>query len=293
MRKLFIVLAGLLAGFVFAVIGSVQSAQALPVSSTTSVPATNTTPIQVGTVDQFKSLTLTATGTTAFCNNAPQCFNITPNGGPFACGSAGSCPLNSALVGALIYKVGDGPWQFAGSGPVTVTTTSPTSLPVYVLYNDVFGTYYDNSGSYTVTATGGVVTNPGCTGTIITGTHGAITVPPGVTTCVEQATITGGISVAPGGKLFILDSTVQGSISATSPAALGICGSTTGAISISRATGLVRIGDPASNCAPNTINGGLTASGNTGGGIISGNTITGSWTITNNTPAFTATGNHH
>ena len=178
MRKLFIVLAGLLAGFVFAVIGSAQSAQALPVSSTTSVPATNTTPIQVGTVDQFNSLTLTATGTTAFCNNAPQCFNITPDGGPFACGAAGSCPLNSALVGALIYKVGDGPWQFAGSGPVTVTTTSPTSLPVYVLYNDVFGTYYDNSGSYTVTATGAVVTNPGCTGTIITGTHGAITVPP-------------------------------------------------------------------------------------------------------------------
>jgi hypothetical protein len=71
-----------------------------------------------------------------------------------------------------------------------------------------------------------------------------------------------------------------------------ICGSTTSGISVSGATGYIRIGDPANNCAPNTINGGLTAVNNTGG-TISGNTITSSWTIANNTPAFTVTSNHH
>ena len=130
-----------------------------------------------------------------------------------------------------------------------------------------------------------------CTQTI-TGTHSALTVTSG-TTCLRNATITGGISVARGATLDIENSTVQGSISANHPAGLRICGSTTSAISVSGATGYVRIGDPTSNCTPNTINGGLTAAKNTGGGTISGNTITGSWTITNNTPPFTVSGNHH
>jgi hypothetical protein len=127
---------------------------------------------------------------------------------------------------------------------------------------------------------------------VITGTRASLTVTSG-TTCLRNATITGGISVARGATLDIENSTVQGSISANHPAGLRICGSTTGGISVSGATGYVSIGDPASNCAPNTINGGLTAANNTGGGTIAGNTITGSWTVTNNTPAFTVTGNHH
>ena len=143
-------------------------------------------------------------------------------------------------------------------------------------------------GSSSTTATPVTV---GCT-QIITGTRSALTVTSG-TTCLINATITGGISVGRGATLDVENSTVNGSISAGSPAGLRICGSRTGSIGVSGATGYVRIGDQANNCAPNTITGGLTAANNTAGGTISGNTITGSWTITNNTPAFTATGNHH
>ncbi|MDP9118111.1 MAG: Ig-like domain-containing protein, partial [Actinomycetota bacterium] len=127
---------------------------------------------------------------------------------------------------------------------------------------------------------------------IITGTHAALTVTSG-TTCLINATITGGISVGRGASLSVQNSTVKGSISANHPATVRICGSTTGSIAVTGATGYVRIGDPNSNCAPNTINGGLTAANNTGGGTISGNTITGSTTIANNTPPFTVAGNHH
>ena len=79
----------------------------------------------------------------------------------------------------------------------------------------------------------------------------------------------------------------------TTRPACGSAAAPPAAIAVTGATGYVRIGDPTSNCAPNTINGGLTAANNTGGGTISGNTITGSTTITDNTPPFTVTGNHH
>lgn len=132
---------------------------------------------------------------------------------------------------------------------------------------------------------------PTCT-TTITGTHGSVIVTSG-TTCLINATITGGISVGRGASLVIENSTVNGSISASHPATVRICGSTTGAINVFAASGYVSIGDPTSNCAPNTIKGSLTAVNNTGGGTISGNTITGSWTIIGNTPPFTVAGNHH
>ncbi|MDP9117322.1 MAG: hypothetical protein M3O28_08765 [Actinomycetota bacterium] len=132
---------------------------------------------------------------------------------------------------------------------------------------------------------------PACT-TTITGTHTSVVVTRG-TTCLVNATITGGISVARGAALDVKNSTVNGSISAGSPAGIQICGSTTGSIAVSGASGYVRIGDPTNQCAPNTINGGLTAVGNHAGGTISGNTITGSWTITANTPPFIVSGNHH
>ena len=287
------VFASVLGLIVAAVVGA-PSAVALPASTSTIVAASDPTPTQVGTVDEFISLTLTATGTTAFCNNAPQCYGVGPNGGPFVCSTAGTCPYPNADVGALIYKVGmNGAWQFAGTGPVVVTSSSPTQVPVYALYDDVVGTYGDNSGSYTVTATGQVVANPGCTGPIITGTHSALTVTSG-TTCVYGATITGGISVAAGASLFIVNSTIDGSISAHAPGAVGICGSHTGSISVTAATGLVRIGDPAENCASNTIDGGLTVANNTGGIIVVKNTISGSWAIANNSgDPVTVSGNHH
>jgi hypothetical protein len=127
---------------------------------------------------------------------------------------------------------------------------------------------------------------------IITGTHSALSLTSG-TTCLLNATIKGGIVVGRGGTLDLENSAVSGSVSANHPATVRMCGSTTGGIALSGATGYVRIGDPTSNCAANTINGGLTATTSSGGGTICGNTISGSWRITNNTPAFTAIGNHH
>ena len=130
-----------------------------------------------------------------------------------------------------------------------------------------------------------------CT-TVITGTHASFTAGPG-TTCVLNATITGGISVPRGATLDVENSTVQGSISAGSPAGIRICGSTLSSFSVTGATGYVRVGDPANNCAPQHHHRRADAANNTGGGTISGNTIAGSTTITNNTPPFTVGGNHH
>ena len=149
--------------------------------------------------------------------------------------------------------------------------------------------YYDESSLPSVVCVSGTTT-PGCT--MITGTHGSLTITSG-SVCLNNATINGGISVGKGATLFIEHSTVNGSISANAPAGLQICRSTTGSISVSGATGLVRIGDPANNCGANTINGGLTAANNKAGLIIVNNKITGSLTTAGNTGTpITISGNH-
>ncbi len=136
----------------------------------------------------------------------------------------------------------------------------------------------------------GTCTSP-CTTTITT-PHPALVLTSGIT-CVIGTTIKGGITVVDGASLDLENAKVTGSISAQGLGSLRECGSTTGGITVTAATGPVVIGDPANGCAGNVIKGGLTATGNTGGGTISGNTITGSWLITKNTPAFAVTGNHH
>jgi hypothetical protein len=70
---------------------------------------------------------------------------------------------------------------------------------------------------------------------------------------------------------------------------------------VSKATGFVLIGDPANNCAPNTVAGSILASNNTGGLVIVGNTVSGTVTATGNSgagplPGETGpivSGNHH
>jgi hypothetical protein len=173
------------------------------------------------------------------------------------------------------------------SGPVTV---SPMPPGVYRWTASYSGDAVNLPASDGCGAAGESVLG-GCD-TIVTGTHAGLAVTAG-TTCVANAQINGGISVGRSASLYIQNSTVNGSISAGSPGTVQVCGSTTGSIAVSGASGTVLIGDPANNCAANTINGGLTAAGNHGGGTISGNTITGSWTITNNTPPFIVSGNHH
>ncbi len=122
-----------------------------------------------------------------------------------------------------------------------------------------------------------------CTVTI-TGTHTAITVTSG-TTCLLNAHITGGISVAKGAVLDIENSTVSGSISASGPAAFRMCGSQTGSVVVTKSSGFVLIGDPANNCAANTVNGSILAASNTGGLVIVGNTVRAGVTSVNNSGA--------
>jgi hypothetical protein len=159
-----------------------------------------------------------------------------------------------------------------GAHSITIlTTTSPIGFG---------GGYLEVNGKAVV-----------CT-TTVTGTHSALAVTSG-TTCVVDATITGGIAVTNGAQLVVTDSTVRGGIVSYGASYLQLCGSKAASINTTASTGFVLIGDPADGCAANIISGGLLATGNTGGGTIDGNTISGSWTITNNNPTFTATGNHH
>lgn len=138
------------------VTGAPAFASGAPVTQTTTytVNAASETPVDVGTINsQFTSITLTAAGTAWFADGA----YTTPNSDWFLCGAATAnpdlCPAPDAPVGELLYRVGtSGPWLPAGTGPVNVTSDSVQD--VYVLYNDVSGTYAkDNGGSYTVTAT--------------------------------------------------------------------------------------------------------------------------------------------
>ena len=152
---------------------------------------------------------------------------------------------------------------------------------------------YSGDGTYAPSSTStAILIADACTSTI-TGTHGSITVASG-TTCVEGATINGGISVAKGATLDLENATVKGSISAGSPAGLRICGSHTGSITVSGATGLVRIGDPSSNCPANTVAGSILAANNKAGLIIVDNTVSGSVTAVGNTGSpVIVSGNHH
>ena len=125
----------------------------------------------------------------------------------------------------------------------------------------------------------------------ITGKHGSVTVTAGLT-CIDHATISGGISVAKGASLDVEKSTVNGSISANAPAGVRICGSHTGAVSVSASSAPVLIGDPPS-CAHNTISAGVTAANNRAGVTIVGNTIGGGVTAAGNTGGQVISGNHH
>jgi hypothetical protein len=178
-----------------------------------------------------------------------------------------------------------------GTAPLTGGTTATLTTTLGGGSHALTATYSGDGYYLGSSSTPAIVVSVACDHTY-TGTVSGLVATSGVT-CIYDATVSGGISVARGASLDLENSTVAGSISANAPAGIRICGSHTGSIAISGATGFVRIGDPANNCAVNTIKGGLTAAGNHGGGTISGNTITGSWLITNNTPPFTATGNHH
>jgi hypothetical protein len=121
-------------------------------TSTLSVDSANSAVIDVGTINsQFASITITATGTTTWCNNSPDpACTSDPSGNnnygytPYPDGTAPLLP-----TGALVAKIGvNGAWVVVGD---SYTATSPVPADVYVAYND--DVFFDNSGSYALTVT--------------------------------------------------------------------------------------------------------------------------------------------
>jgi uncharacterized repeat protein (TIGR01451 family) len=158
---------------------------------------------------------------------------------------------------------------------------------------------YNGDGNYLASTSSAATFMVACDQTI-TGVHSSLIVTSG-TTCILNATITGGISVTKGAVLDVENSTVNGSISANAPAGMRICGSHTGTITVSKATGFVLIGDPANNCTPNSVAGSILAASNTAGLVIVNNTVSGTVTATGNSgagplpgePGPIVSGNHH
>lgn len=148
----------------------------------------------------------------------------------------------------------------------TMVTTEPISL------------------QYSANEAASLVPAPPCSRTISGWYGSAVTVRSGEVVCFENATVGGSVTVQPGGSVRATGSTFNGSITSTGAQQFRLCGSTVaGTVKVQSSTGPVQIGDDDANCAPNTLRSGLTVSGNTGGYEVTGNQITGTTTIANNT----------
>jgi hypothetical protein len=207
---------------------------------------------------------------------------VTPTSGSAAVTGTVSFYIDGSLTAAATVPVSSGQASFT-------TTFGVGTHHVVAVYSGDTDYLGSTSNTDTVTIT--------CTQTI-TGNHSSLTVTSG-TTCLSNAHISGGISVAKGAVLDLENSTVTGSITANKPAGFRMCGSTTGGVSVSGATGFVLIGDPANNCPANTITAGLTVANNTAGLVVIGNTIAASITAYGNSGTsplgqpVTISGNHH
>jgi len=94
-------------------------------------------------------------------------------------------------------------------------------------------------------------------------------------TCVVNATFTGALVVPKGAALDIESSSIRGAIVADGASAIRICASSVVSVTILNSTGPVVIGDAADGCAPNTVAGAITITGNTHGVQVIGNTVAG------------------
>ncbi|PCG86075.1 chromosome partitioning protein ParB [Streptomyces sp. WZ.A104] len=124
---------------------------------------------------------------------------------------------------------------------------------------------------------------PACTTTLTGPRNGPLTVASGVT-CLERAAQRGPVTVRPGAALVVTGSTLEGPLQADGAAAVHLCGSrVTGPVSVSRASGPVRLGGP--GCTANTVTGVVHLTGNTGGVQLAANTVTGPLACSANRPA--------
>jgi hypothetical protein len=112
------------------------------------------------------------------------------------------------------------------------------------------------------------------------------------TTCLQGATIGGPVTVAKGAIVSIVGSKLQGPLTASGSGSLAICSSTvSGPVSVSNTTGPVLLGG-GSGCAPDSVAGPITLSGNSGGVQVSGATVNGPVSVTTNTGGTLLSGNH-
>jgi hypothetical protein len=158
---------------------------------------------------------------------------------------------------------------------------------------------YSGDGNYTGSTAIAVSLSVTCNQTI-TGTHSSIALSSG-TTCLMHATINAGITIPSGAVLDIENSAVAGGMTASGAGGVRICGSHTEGLTVYNSAGFVLIGDPAEQCAPNGLNGGVSIVNNTHGLVFVDNTISGGWVTSGNSgagplPGQTAPviyGNHH
>jgi hypothetical protein len=152
---------------------------------------------------------------------------------------------------------------------------------------------------------------------VISGTQvGPVTVNAGQRVRMADARMAGRVTVNPGGVLDVVNSQISRGIIANAPGTLTVCGSRVVgpppgvALAVTNATGLVRVGDPATGCAGNTFAGQVNLTANqavtfgantvshnatvNGGGpgatVIKANTVFGTLGCSGNGPSPTNSG---
>jgi hypothetical protein len=212
------------------------------------------------------------------------------SGGSPGCAVTGADPVTGA-GGTVTCPVAD---SLAPGGTASATiAVVPTSSGTINNSATASGTAQVTGGGTTTSPPSNTVTTvvaAACTATQSGPITGSIVVRTGQTLCLTNATVTGSVIINPGGGLVLTNSTVGGSITSTGATAFQLCGSRiTGGVSVSGTTGQVRIGGDAGDpgpCAPNTIGGSVSLTGNTNGVDLVGNRIGGGVSARNNAGAI-------
>jgi hypothetical protein len=186
----------------------------------------------------------------------------------------------NVLLGAARAVVG-------GRATLSIAGLLPGQVITGTYSGDV--TFNGSTGSRTPSIT---FTHP-----MVTGTKTTRLTLTGGSWWVKSATLRQGLTISKGTIVLIQGSTITGTLvqnpgAADTGGALTMCASSvSGAVTIARVTGLVRLGgDLASGCAGNRFASSVTLSANRGGVTVAGNSITGALAGTGNSPAPTNAG---
>ena len=106
-------------------------------------PPSGSAPVQAMTLEPNQQVSITATGSVSWHVESPL---ASPDGAGFGADAPSLAPGLAAV--ALIARIGEGPWQFVGAGPM-ILQAGPFGGVLEFAVND--SAYNDNSGSFTVT----------------------------------------------------------------------------------------------------------------------------------------------